>query len=163
MRGYKGFGKDLKCRGMQYEVGKTYHQDGKIRTCENGLHFCKYLNQVFSFYDLYEGSRYCEVEAFGEIDFSRVVKFAASDIRIVRELSEIEINRCQYGSSYSYVHDDNLIFGNGFSHGYGYPYGAGRGHGEGYAYGDGYFYGYKRGEGWGYGNGYGEEEESGGV
>ena len=27
---YKGFDKDLKCRGFAYEIGKHYEQDSKI-------------------------------------------------------------------------------------------------------------------------------------
>jgi hypothetical protein len=38
MKGYKGFDKDLKCKGFQYEVGKTYECKGKIEFCSNGRH-----------------------------------------------------------------------------------------------------------------------------
>ena len=30
MKGYKGMESDMTCRGMQFEVGKTYHVGGKI-------------------------------------------------------------------------------------------------------------------------------------
>lgn len=38
MKGYKGFDKDFKCRGMQYEENKIFEVDEAI-ICEKGLHF----------------------------------------------------------------------------------------------------------------------------
>ena len=35
MKGYKGFDKDLSCRGFQYEIGKTYECEGKITLEDN--------------------------------------------------------------------------------------------------------------------------------
>ena len=136
MKGYKGTDKDMRCRGMQYEIGKTFHADGKIEVCDNGLHFCIRLTDVFDYYKHGNGNRFFEVEADGIID-SDGKKSAASELKIIRELTDIEINRTVYGYGY----------GNGYGYGYGYS--------NGYGYGDGNGYGDGDGDGNGYGNGYG--------
>ena len=95
MKGYKGTDQNMRCRGMQYEVGKTFHADGEIEVCDNGLHFCENLKDVFDYYE-HNGNRFFEVEASGTI---RTVgnKSAASELTIIRELTDIEINRTVYG------------------------------------------------------------------
>jgi hypothetical protein len=35
MKGYKGMKSDMTCRGMQYEIGKTYQDKGGLA---NGVH-----------------------------------------------------------------------------------------------------------------------------
>ena len=65
IKGYKGFDNNLKCRGYQYEVGKTFECDGKIECCESGLHFCENPFDVFGYYPPSD-SRYCSVEGEGE-------------------------------------------------------------------------------------------------
>ena len=113
MKGYKGMNADMTCRGMRFEIGKSYHIDGKISLCENGLHFCEKLYDTFSYYDKFE-SRFFEVEASGDI-VSGGDKSATSDIVILRELSRIEINRCIY--DYGYGNGDGYGNGNGYGDG----------------------------------------------
>ena len=67
MKGYKGFDKNFKCKGMQYEVGKEFSVDGELEMCKNGLHFCEYPLDVFAYYEP-SISKYAEVEALGEIN-----------------------------------------------------------------------------------------------
>ena len=95
MKGYKGTDEHMKCRGMQYEVGKTYHADGDINVCFNGLHFCERLTDVFDYYNR-EGNRFFEVDASGTVK-TEGRKSASSDLKIIRELDDIEINRIVYG------------------------------------------------------------------
>lgn len=60
MKCYKGFDKDLKCRGYQYEIGKEYEeQEAEIRS--KGFHACEYPMDVFGYYNP-ASSRYCEVD-----------------------------------------------------------------------------------------------------
>ena len=67
VHGFKGYDKNLQCRGFQYEVGKTYEHEGKAVTCESGFHFCEYPLDVFSYYPPAD-SRYTEVVGEGCAD-----------------------------------------------------------------------------------------------
>ena len=63
MKGYKGFDKDLKCRDLQYEVGKEAAVDGDIELCKRGIHFCENPHDVFNYYAPGKNNRFAVVEA----------------------------------------------------------------------------------------------------
>ena len=63
MKGYKGFDKDLKCRDLQYEVGKETVVDGDIELCKRGIHFCENPHDIFNYYAPGENNRFAVVEA----------------------------------------------------------------------------------------------------
>ena len=60
MKCYKGFDKDMKCRGFQYKEGETYETDD-AKLCESGFHACEYSLDCFRYYAPNE-SQYCEVD-----------------------------------------------------------------------------------------------------
>ena len=61
MKGYKGFDRDLKCRGKQYKIGQTEREE-TAELCNKGLHYCEYPLDCFGYYPPAD-SRYCEVDA----------------------------------------------------------------------------------------------------
>ncbi len=65
--GIKAFDKDLKCRDMQYELGKEFSTDNpNPEACKGGaLHFCKNPLDVLRYYSPIS-SRFAEVEARGK-------------------------------------------------------------------------------------------------
>ena len=88
---YKGFDKNMKCRGFQYEVGKEYEMDGEIKCCKQGFHACKSPMEVWDYYDMFS-SRYAEVEQSGKIDKEEnSTKVCSSRIKIKAELKLADI------------------------------------------------------------------------
>jgi hypothetical protein len=65
MKGFKGFNKDLKCRGEQYAIGETKTFSGTPQLGSRGLHFCEHPLDTWSSYAPNAGSRYAEIEADG--------------------------------------------------------------------------------------------------
>ena len=88
---YKGFDKNMKCRGFQYEVGKEYEMDGEVKCCNRGFHACKSPMEVWDYYDMLD-SRYAEVEQSGKIDAGEnSTKVCSSRIKIKAELKLADI------------------------------------------------------------------------
>ncbi|MGU6645343.1 DUF7666 domain-containing protein [Salmonella enterica subsp. enterica serovar Saphra] len=85
---FKGFNKDLKCRGFQFAIGETFHHDGKVEACGSGFHACECPFDVFSYYPPAE-SRYAETISFGVIDREEIgdTKIASASITIKAELT----------------------------------------------------------------------------
>ena len=81
LKTYKGFNKDMTCRGFQFEEGKEYKEE-KAETCKSGFHACEYPLDVFNYYPPNE-SVFHEVEQSGDISRdSENSKVASTKIKI---------------------------------------------------------------------------------
>ena len=86
IKSYKGFNKDMTCRGFQYEEGKEYEESNAL-VCENGFHACEYPLDCLSYYSPSE-SVYHEVEQSGKLSKkSDDTKVASTKIKIGAKLS----------------------------------------------------------------------------
>ena len=90
---YKGFDKDLKCRGFQYEVGKEYvlPEGESVELCHKGFHACESPLGVLDHYPMFDDdgneNRFCEVEQSGEFDrCDNSTKVCSSRIKIKAEI-----------------------------------------------------------------------------
>ena len=86
----KGFNEDLKCRGMQFEVGKEYKiKNSKAPVlCNNSVfHYCETLQQVHVHYSASpsENNRFCEIIPLSKEVFDDS-KRGAKKIKIIREI-----------------------------------------------------------------------------
>ena len=84
MKGYKGFNKDMTCRGMQYEEGRIYKMEEEPKCCERGYHFCENPIDCLGYYSPNE-SIYRQVEATGKIskdEDTSDTKIATNEIKI---------------------------------------------------------------------------------
>ena len=84
---YKAMDKNMKCRGKQYEVGKTYHED-KADCCHAGMHACENPLDVLHYYPLKDSPRFFEVERGGSVDKSvEDSKLACTELTVKGEVN----------------------------------------------------------------------------
>ena len=84
---FKGFDKNFKCRGYQFEVGHKYEHEGDVRPCRSGFHACENPFDVWSYYGPFE-SRFAEVVLSGKQEkHDEDSKIAAAKIEIKAELT----------------------------------------------------------------------------
>lgn len=84
---YKAMYKNMQCRGKQYEVGKTYHED-KADCCHAGMHACENPLDVLHYYPLKDSPRFFEVECGGNVDKSgEDSKLACTELTVKGEVN----------------------------------------------------------------------------
>ena len=84
---YKAMDKNMQCRGKQYEVGKTYHED-EADCCHAGMHACENPLDVLHYYPLRGGPRFFEVECGGNVDKSEEdSKLACTELTVKGEVN----------------------------------------------------------------------------
>ena len=95
----KGFDKDLKCRGYQFEIGKEYKIDlpeGYTLTArdlcsDKVFHFCDSLEKVHAHYNCADAiNRFCEIEVLGQFCETED-KCGSNHIKIIREITGAEL------------------------------------------------------------------------
>ena len=88
IKSYKGFNKDMTCRGFQYKEGKEYETSRAV-VCNEGFHACEHPLDCLGYYPP-NTSAYHEVEQTGEFSSdsgSRDSKIASTKIKIGAKLS----------------------------------------------------------------------------
>jgi hypothetical protein len=89
---FKGFDKNLQCRGMQYAIGQTFEHVGEVKACHGGLHACEYPLDVFSYYPP-ATSRFAVVKAYGTVsrEDDGDTKIASAKLTIEAEIGIPEL------------------------------------------------------------------------
>lgn len=86
IKAYKGFDKDLKCRGRQYTDGVEDHVSDVARLCKEGVHACERPLDVFRYYVPADSVNH-EVELAGVLDEHKEdSKICGTDIKVKGKL-----------------------------------------------------------------------------
>ena len=96
IKAYKGFNKDMSCRGFKYEVGKEYEHNGEVKACTSGFHACENPIDCLRYYSP-NSSVFHEVKLGGKTErHSEDSKIAASTIKIGAQIDIPKICRVAF-------------------------------------------------------------------
>ena len=116
MKGYKGFDKDLSCRGFKFKEGETFEENVKPSTCNQGFHFCKLPLDVFTYYPPIADAKYAEVEALGDIS-EESDKVATNKLKIDSSISIGDMFKAHFKMVYEKLtYSDNANTSGNYAH-----------------------------------------------
>lgn len=116
MIAYKGFNKDLACtlgKGtFQYEVGKTYIEDN-AKCANTGFHCVEEPIEVLRWYSAND-SRYCVVNAGGDINEDGQDRISCTEMTILKEvtLQQLGALECQWIQKHPERKNSNQVLRN---------------------------------------------------
>ena len=84
MKAYKAT-YNFKCLNQKYKIGKTYTAD-KMKICEYGIHFCKRMENVITYYPPQFNFKLLEIKVLGDVEYSGN-KGVTNKIKVIREVS----------------------------------------------------------------------------
>lgn len=89
MKGYKGFGPGLICRGKQYAENTVFEED-TAKICESGMHFCTRPIDVLKYYppcDAYGNlNDFCVVEALDDAVTDDGKKYCTKKLKVYEKI-----------------------------------------------------------------------------
>jgi hypothetical protein len=126
IKSYKAFNKDLKCKGFQYKIGRSYTLNGNIEICTRGFHACENPLMVLNYYPI-STSRFARTEQSGTIEADeKTSKICSSKISIIEEIdlltlirkgiayTKSEVMDYYFNKDYDSINKDCSIFKNNF-------------------------------------------------
>ena len=115
MKGYKALSKESKAvygNNMQYELGVWYKMEGEIIPCKKGYHYFDNIRDIFHLFCGYNYDIY-EIESKGNIikdnDIYYEGKYVCSEIKLIRKLTQDEINKYIEENLDKLINDENCI------------------------------------------------------
>lgn len=85
VKGYKGFNKNLTCRGKQYAENTVFEEE-TAEICKSGMHFCKNPFDVLDYYGFVNESaeinEFAEVEALDDCKTNDNKKYTTKKLKI---------------------------------------------------------------------------------
>lgn len=105
---YKAFDMDLKCRDFQYEIGKTFKCNDKIKICDRGFHCCKKMIDCLRYYS-FETSRFCEVQ-YGKNNIDDDDKIVSDELLIIREIYGEELKKMMTGEIKEFYDNGQIMY-----------------------------------------------------
>jgi hypothetical protein len=90
MKAYKGFNKDLKCIGYQFQEGKV-HKEKEANCVKNGFHCAENPLDCLYYYPNWNNSVYYIVEAAGDLDEDgRDSKISCTELTLIKRLNLLD-------------------------------------------------------------------------
>lgn len=90
MKGYKGFGKGLVCRGKKYAENEVFEEES-AKICNSGMHFCALPHQVFEHYAAGDNNEFAEVEALDEVHTDDEIKYCTKKLKVGAKINVFDL------------------------------------------------------------------------